>query len=115
MAKSARAKYLQVADDLISQMASGKLTVGDALPSTSALTQQYRVSTGVVRAAISELSSAGLVEGQPGKAVYVIRLPDEPVGQGQEYRDLRTAIDKLTGVVEQLTDRVAQLEAKDGS
>jgi len=103
-----------VADDLTSQMTSGKLKVGDALPSTSALMGLYQASSTVIRSAIRELGSAGLVEGQPGKAVYVIRLPEESTGHTPEYLDLKTALGKLTSVVEELTDRVARLEASDG-
>ncbi|WNV82899.1 winged helix-turn-helix domain-containing protein [Umezawaea sp. Da 62-37] len=114
LARSAQARYLQVADDLMSQMVSGTLKVGDALPSTSALTRQYQASATVVRSAIRELSSAGLVEGQPGKAVYVIALPHEPATRdGREYPEIRTALTKLTRVVEDLAERVARLEAKD--
>src|SRR5690349_17251950 len=74
--QTSRPKYQQVADDLRRSIAAGTYPVGAELPSTSQLTARYSASTTVVRAAIRELRTEGLVVGQPGKAVYVQAVPD---------------------------------------
>jgi GntR family transcriptional regulator len=78
-----RPKYVEVADSLRSAIAAGTYPVGGELPSTARLTETFGVSTTVVRAAIRELREAGLVVGQPGKAVFVRAVPsaeEHPAG-----------------------------------
>ena len=70
-----RPKYVEVAESLRSAIAAGTYPVGGELPSTARLTTTFGVSTTVVRAAVRELSSEGLVVGQPGKAVFVRAAP----------------------------------------
>jgi DNA-binding GntR family transcriptional regulator len=50
---------------------SGRPRPGDALPSESALSEQYRVSRGTARHALAELEGAGLVESVHGKGRFV--------------------------------------------
>lgn len=108
-------KYQQVTEDLRSKIADGTYPVGEALPSTSALMATYEVSVTVVRAAIKQLQSEGLAEGQPGKAVYVSGEPSrlDPTSELDEIArrvdDLRAALDSA---VSQLDARVSQLEEK---
>jgi DNA-binding GntR family transcriptional regulator len=71
-----RAKYQQVADDLRQKIVDGTYEVEDELPSITRLTELYGVSSTVVKAAVKELKTEGVVIGQPGKAVYVVRRPD---------------------------------------
>ncbi|MEV6317200.1 GntR family transcriptional regulator [Streptomyces sp. NPDC051776] len=116
-----RPAYQRVADDLRSQIASGALPVGEALPSTSRLVELYEVSTTVVRAAIKELRSEGLVHGQPGKAVYVKATPEETVGTRVGLEDLARALtevreqvaslaeDKNSSTVTELREEVGEL------
>lgn len=70
-----RPAYQQVADDLRQKMTSGELSVGTAIPSTAQMTRQYGVSSTVVRAAVSQLRTEGLLVGQPGKGVFVCAVP----------------------------------------
>lgn len=97
-------KYLELAKLLRQEIASGRYPVGSELPSTARLTESFGVSTTVVRAAIRELRTEGLVVGQPGKAVYVRATPDDserPGGAGleEQLRELtefvRTALDEI--------------------
>ena len=67
--------YQLVADDLRSKISSGELQVGDLIPSTVKLMEQYGVSSTVVRHAVAQLRTDGILEGHPGKGVYVKALP----------------------------------------
>ncbi|HEX4812541.1 MAG TPA: winged helix-turn-helix domain-containing protein [Nonomuraea sp.] len=69
--KTGRPGYLQIADDLRTQIRTGSLAPGTALPSTAQLGQRYDVSASVVKAAISVLRTEGLIVGQQGKGVFV--------------------------------------------
>lgn len=97
-----RPLYLEVADDLRSQVISGALPVGSALPSTARLMEIYEVSNSVARAAVAELRRQGLVVGQPGKAVYVRATPEAVTEEhatiealGEEVRELRDEVQQL--------------------
>ncbi|MFD8034671.1 GntR family transcriptional regulator [Streptomyces sp. NPDC059717] len=99
--------YKRLADELRSQIASGKLQVGAALPSASQLVKAHRVSTTVVRDALRILRDEGLVYGQPGKAVYVRATPEESASE-------RLTLDELTDGFQRLHERLDELEPDTG-
>jgi DNA-binding GntR family transcriptional regulator len=105
-----RPKYIEVAESLRKAIASGQYPVDSELPSTARLTETFGVSTTVIRAAIRELRTEGLIIGQPGKAVYVRAEPDVVVP------DVEQRLDELTAYVRaeltSLSDRIAALEQK---
>src|SRR5690242_13991698 len=61
--------YQQVARDLRKRIASAECPVGSAIPSTAKLSEMYGVSVTVVRAAVAQLRTEGLITGHPGKGV----------------------------------------------
>jgi len=73
----------------------------------------YQVSVTVARAAIKQLQTEGLAEGQPGKGVYVIREP-APAQPGAEFVDITRQIedlrDTLGAAMSQLDARLTALE-----
>lgn len=91
--------YQRVADDIRARIISGEYAVGTPIPSTPKLGEQHGVSKTVVRKAVDQLCAAGILAGQPGKAVYVRALPEEAAA-GQ--RDLAA----LAGEVAELKRRV---------
>lgn len=118
--------YQQVADDLRSQIASGRLNVGDEIPSTAQLAEQHGVSIGVIRAAVKLLQEEGILVGQPGKAVYVRATPDTATTEAaalksvdQQLADLREEVRQLaeqqpsevTAKIEELQADVVRLHA----
>lgn len=78
--------YQRIADDIRARISSGEYRVGDAIPSTPKLIQQYGVSKTPVRQAVDLLRTEGVLIGQSGKAVYVRAMPDEAAA---EMRDLK--------------------------
>jgi DNA-binding GntR family transcriptional regulator len=101
-----RPAYQQVADDLRSQIASGRLPVGEPIPSTAQLIQRYRVSSTVVRQAVARLRGEGLVVGQPGKAVYVRATPDEIERESLQLEDLAQRVDAVRTELDALAEQV---------
>ena len=103
-----RPKYVEVAASLRNAIAAGTYPVGSELPSTARLTEQFAVSTTVVRAAVRELRGEGLVVGQPGKAVYVRAVPGEP----SATTPVEQRLDELTAQRARLDERLTALEDK---
>ena len=103
-AMSGTPAYIQVAEDIRSQIRSGTLEPGDQLPSMTDLRQQYGVSNTVVRDALNELRRDGLVVGQRGKGVFVRAADDlaasrdtenDPSTLRRELADLRHRVEAI--------------------
>ncbi|MBC9714630.1 GntR family transcriptional regulator [Streptomyces sp. TRM66268-LWL] len=73
--KSAKPKYLQIADDLEQDIRTGVLAPAADVPSEAALMDRYKVSSGTVRKAIAELRALGLIETHHGKGSTVKSRP----------------------------------------
>jgi DNA-binding GntR family transcriptional regulator len=98
--------YQQVADDLKSQIAAGRLPVGEPIPSTAQLIQRYGVSSTVVRQAVARLRGEGLVIGQPGKAVYVRATPAGIEREALHLDDLAQRVDALRTELGALAEQI---------
>ncbi|MFE7626601.1 GntR family transcriptional regulator [Streptomyces sp. NPDC057509] len=72
---SAKAKYLQIADDLTAQIRSGALAAGDPVPSETTLMERYGVASGTVRKAVAELRATQLIETHHGRGSFVRSRP----------------------------------------
>lgn len=105
-----RPKYVEVAASLRTAIADGTYPVGAELPSTARLTESFGVSTTVVRAAIRELRTEGLIIGQPGKAVFVRAEPpaEDPAGTVEEQLAALTAF--VHTELTRLDERISALE-----
>ncbi|MEU7718106.1 winged helix-turn-helix domain-containing protein [Streptomyces tibetensis] len=80
MTELPRYEYVKLADAIATDIASGKLPQGAALPGERAMTDLYRVSIGTVRRAVVELRKRGLVATLPAKGTYVIGMPEAAGG-----------------------------------
>jgi DNA-binding FadR family transcriptional regulator len=72
---AARKKFEEIADHLELLIFSGRLSVGDKIPSERALMDQFGVGRSTVREALFMLQRRGLLETRPGAAARVSR-PD---------------------------------------
>jgi len=79
----------EIARRLSQAISSGEFAVGDRLPSERLLCEQFSVSRAVVREALSQLKSEGLVESKAGSGVFVIER-----SQRQAFRMQDVAIDE---------------------
>jgi GntR family transcriptional regulator len=64
--------YLQLADIIEQRINSGELRVGRTIPSEQTLMQDYGLSRGSVRKAVSVLRERGLVDTVPHRGTFVI-------------------------------------------
>lgn len=99
-------EYRRLMQDLRRQIADGRLPIGQPIPSTASLGQQYGVSSTVVRRAVSELRAEGLLYGHPGKGVFVKAKPAEAV-------DERQVIERLAAGLNEVAAKVDSLQAAD--
>ena len=99
--------YLEVAGDLRAQIASGTLKVGDPIPSAAKLASHYGYSITVVRRAIETLRNEGLLQGQPGKAVYVRATPTQLEAAQRTHDDLIDEVGRLRAEVAALTEQIS--------
>lgn len=100
----ARTLSQKVADDLREQVSTGRLKVGDAIPSQARLTEQYGVSTSVTRKAVDQLRHEGLLAGQPGKAVFVQATPAQRAEEIAQDQRLAARIERLESQVRSLAE-----------
>jgi DNA-binding GntR family transcriptional regulator len=113
--RTGRPGYLQIADDLRQQIRDGRLAAGQALPSTAQLREEYEVSAGVVKAAISVLRTEGVVIGQQGKGVFVRDQADTPptpqtAPTAAEEDATMKQLTEVLAAVRDLGERVARIE-----
>lgn len=71
MAQSPR--YLQIAEDLRSQIESGSIPRGTKLPTEQDLCKEYDASRNTIRDAIKRLSGEKLIETRPGQGTFVTK------------------------------------------
>lgn len=71
MSFTGRPAYLQIADDIRSQILDGALNANDQLPSEPELMSDYGVSRIVVRQALDVLRTEGLIVKQQGRGSFV--------------------------------------------
>jgi GntR family transcriptional regulator / MocR family aminotransferase len=64
-------KLIWVTHNLRSAVASGRLKVGDRLPSHRDLASQWRVSRGVITAAYEQLQMEGVLRTRTGNGTFV--------------------------------------------
>ncbi len=120
---SGRPAYAQVADALRADIRGGRIPPGSQLPSYEALMKKYEVSITVVRSAVRELKTEGLVYTHQGKGAFVRDpLPEPgalPGPQASEafqavMAELRSLHDDLDCFAERLA-RVERLVLPDDS
>lgn len=90
--------YVQIADSLIEQIATGLLAPDDRLPSEREMSRQLNVSRMTLRAALRELESKGLIVRRPGDGTYIARPKIErqasklvPFTRGMRHRGFQTS------------------------
>ena len=89
--------YLQIADQIKSQIISGALPRGSALPSERALAQILDVHRNTVVKAYSELKSDAWIESRQGVGYIVAAANDEKDAAGGKGRRGRTARPRQLG------------------
>jgi GntR family transcriptional regulator len=112
---SGRPAYAQVADQLRDAIRSGQYAPGSQLPSYEALMRTYDVSITVIRSAIRELKTEGLVSTHQGKGAFVrdpLPPPGQPpTGQGSDaFQAVMAEIRSLHDDLDRVDERLARVE-----
>lgn len=79
--RKSRPLALEVKDAIAGQIADGRLTRGDKLPTEAQLMQEHAVSRTVIREALSHLQASGFVETRHGVGTFV--LDSSPQGPAE--------------------------------
>lgn len=95
--------YQQIISQIKSEIMSGALTAGDALPSMRALAQQLRISVITTKRAYEELERDGFIENFAGKGCFVKQqntdfLREETIRQTEELLAKACEKGKLCGL-----------------
>jgi GntR family transcriptional regulator len=112
---SGRPAYAQLADALRADIRGGRYAPGSQLPSYEALMKKHGVSITVVRSAVRELKTEGLVYTHQGKGAFVRDpLPEPgqlPADQGSEtFQAVMAEIRSLHDDLDRFGDRLSRLE-----
>jgi DNA-binding GntR family transcriptional regulator len=100
-------RYRQIADDLRGRLGAGEFPVDSALPSISALQDEYEVlGLNTVRQALAILQTEGLIEPMQGRGTFVLALP-QPAG---DLEALRKDVAELKGVLKAARSVLSRLE-----
>lgn len=105
----------QVAEAIAAEIRSGGLATGDKLPTEAALVMQFSVSRTVVREAVSQLKSLGLVDSRQGSGVFVKEPGFSPLNFDVSAALSQQAVVQMVEVRRALETEVAGLAAERGS
>ena len=88
--------YRQITDQIRQAVVSGKLSVGDSLPSVRALAKELVVNPNTVAKAYAELTRDGALESQQGRGVFVAQRR-QIFSKAERNRRLDAALDAFLG------------------
>ncbi|WP_037311019.1 phosphonate metabolism transcriptional regulator PhnF [Ruegeria halocynthiae] len=90
--------WKSIALSLTSEIAEGRYSTGDRLPTEAQLSAKHGVNRHTVRRALSELAEQGLVHARRGAGVFVAAHPtDYPIGKRVRYHKSISANGKMPG------------------
>jgi DNA-binding GntR family transcriptional regulator len=106
-------EYQRLMDQLRSKITSGEYPVGSMIPSTTELKNTTGMSIPVIRRAVGQLEADGILEGHPGKGVYVKATPAAVASERQDIKTLGEQVAALHRQVRELAERAAGAQPAD--
>jgi GntR family transcriptional regulator len=88
--------YKQITDQVRLAVASGKLSVGEQLPSVRALAEDLLINPNTVARAYADLMREGLLESRAGRGVFITRKR-KVYSREEGWRRLEPLLDALVG------------------
>ena len=76
--RDAKPIYIQIIDNIRSQIAAGILQPGDKLPSVRELATQLSINPNTIQRAYREMEANGMIQTVPGKGCFVCGITDGP-------------------------------------
>jgi GntR family transcriptional regulator len=102
--------YRQITDQIRLAVATGRLTVGDQLPSVRVFAESLVLNPNTVARAYSDLAREGLIESRPGRGVFIIRKR-KVFTREEGRRRLEPLLDGLIGEAMAMDFTAADLQA----
>lgn len=100
-----RPHYVQVADVIRGEIATGELGPGDRLPSHADIAADHGVSVGTVKRAFGLLQDEGIIVSRQGQPARVRAQPTADPAPENDLRALVAALDRrLTAIERQLAE-----------
>lgn len=89
-ARSDRAPFRQLVDQVVNAVERGQLQGGDQLPSVREVVRQVTINPNTVHRAYRELEHLGLAEGRLGLGTFITTSKDSPDGKyrASSWRDV---------------------------
>jgi len=88
--------YRQITDQVRLGVASGRLAVGDGLPSVRALAEELVINPNTVARAYGDLTREGLIEARAGRGVFITHKR-KIFSRAEGWRRLEPLLDALIG------------------
>ncbi len=108
--------YKHLADQLRALILTEGLQVEDELPSIAEIQARWDYSDTVVRAALRELDTEGVIKRRQGKRALILRRPDQPdERRSAEYVQLKQLICDLRAEVAALRGEVDEIRQRTGA
>ena len=101
--------YLGIARALIDDIRSGRVKVGDKLPSMAKIAKQHGVALRTAQLAVNHLRDMGLVESLPSSGTWVIAVPI-PEDEAPPPPVAKVIVNRLDDHAAQLAELRARLE-----
>src|SRR5690554_2177238 len=102
----------RLAAHLLAQIESGELTPGDRLPTQQQLADAHGVSQGVVREAVHQLRSRGILASRQGSGVYVsAQALSKPLAFDPQVLDSLSSVVQIVEVRRAIESEIAALAA----
>lgn len=79
MAKSSTPLYLQIKNEILSQIESNLLHVGDKLPTEAQLIDSFHVSRFTITKALNELKAEGILVSTPGQGTFIQKTTSDKI------------------------------------
>lgn len=98
-------EYQRLIGQIRAAITSGEYPIGQAIPSTAVLAERTGVSAQVVRRAVGQLEADGILEGHPGKGVFVRAVPEEADRERQDVTSLSKQVSELEERFRELAER----------
>ena len=102
--------YRQINDQVRRAVATGRLRVGDQLPSVRLFAETLVLNPNTVARAYSDLAREGLIESRPGRGVFIIRKR-KVFTREEGRRRLEPLLDALIGEAMAMDFTAAELQA----
>ena len=94
--------YIQIVNQVQSQMAAGILKPGDQLPTVRALAEELRVNFNTVASAYRILDEARIISTQQGRGTYITEIPPPKVTEKLRKEALEALTQRYISEAERL-------------